>query len=99
MASDLADHTDIDCDSFPQLPDSLASAHCWKRVVVGAWRDQAHITPKEARAALLGIRHATDSQRNSGSACLPSGDNLSESVAFGKARARDKTLSTSYRRT
>ena len=76
----------------PQLPTGWVQPERWHRVVAGAWRRPEAIHNKEARAALLGLRRATQQPRNYGRSLLSLGDNLSEIMAFDRGRARSYTV-------
>ncbi|CAE8733684.1 unnamed protein product [Polarella glacialis] len=64
----------------------------WRRVVAGAWRHAGSIHCKEARASLLGLRRAAREVEAQDSIVLSFGDNLSETLAFDRGRARDHEL-------
>eukprot|EP00972_Heterocapsa_arctica_P001072 151169-Heterocapsa_arctica.AAC.1 len=82
----------------PRLPDGLLVASRWRRVVAGAWSRPAAIHNKEARAALLGLRRAAGSVWMHDSLLLSLGDNLSETLANDRGRARDRELLAIVRR-
>lgn len=47
--------------AFSAVSAGLASAARWRRVLCGAWARADAIHNKEARAAILGLRHAAAS--------------------------------------
>ena len=76
----------------PPLADELLDPNRWKLVVAGAWKYSGPIHNKEARVAVMSLRHCTRSVSYHGTRVLTLGDNLSELCASEKGRASDRAL-------
>ena len=76
----------------PPLADELLEPNRWKLVVAGAWKYSGPIHNKEARVAVMSLRHCTRSVSYHGTRVLTLGDNLSELCASEKGRASDRAL-------
>eukprot|EP00435_Cladocopium_sp_Y103_P020803 s2513_g5.t1 len=76
--------------SFPEVPPNVLDPKDWKTAKIGIWNDQKqHITLKEGKAFILGVRRITRNSRLRGHKILYLVDNLALALAISKGRAHD----------
>ena len=78
--------------AVPRLAEAWVQPARWRRLVAGAWRRPGKIHCKEARAALLGLQREAADPASHGAVVLSFGDNLAETLAFDRGRAKDWEL-------
>eukprot|EP00971_Amphidinium_carterae_P164791 3267142-Amphidinium_carterae.1 len=80
------------------LSAQLLNPQRWSLLVAGAWRHADKIHNLEARAALMGLRRASQAHLEHGLELVSFGDNLSAICAFEKGRAHYGGLQVHCRR-
>ena len=78
--------------AVPGLAEEWVDPARWKRLDAGAWRRPGKIHCKEARAALLGLQREAADPAAHGAVVLSFGDNLAETLAFDRERAKGWAL-------
>ena len=74
---------------FPSVRSDILCPSRWRRVLVGAWNDEAHIALKEARTSLFALRRVVPAAPVRGLHVLGLGDNLGAICAFERGRSPD----------
>jgi hypothetical protein len=74
-------HCYVDLE-WQRLPDALLAPHRFRRIAVGAWKDDGHIHDKEGRIPLDGSRRSAGKTQHHDKRLLSIGDNMSEVLSF-----------------